>query len=88
MSVHPYIESLLTLRLMCEIAHEKVANITLSLMWGLAPALRSDCVVATCPAPAEKKRADHPVSCGDIKNLEESHGNCQMILCIYISQFF
>ena len=36
---------------------------TLSLRWTLAPASRSDSVVATSPISAEKKRADHPVLC-------------------------
>ena len=38
---------------------------TLSLMRALAPTLRSNAVVATSPASAEKKRADHPVLCDD-----------------------
>ena len=42
-----------------------MAVLTLSLRWTLAPAVRSDCVVATSPLSAEKKRADHPVHCDD-----------------------
>ena len=41
------------------------SHLTLSLRWILAPAVRSDCVVATSPLSAERKRADHPVLCDD-----------------------
>ena len=48
-------------------------NLTSSLRSAFAPALSSDCVVATSPASAAKKSAVQPVLCGDGRRQGEYH---------------
>ena len=60
---------------------------TLSLRWGLAPALSSASVVAAFPLSAEKWTADHPVLCISYSNSGGSHKQLAPPIALWVLTF-